>query len=1105
MHRHLRWIAVTLVVRVVVAAGEREALAQGVTGAALVGTVTQEAGGPIDGAQVQARNASTGDTFTATTNAAGEYSLDNLPPGGPYVVTAIAPGYVSTKETGVQLTLGQRIPVDLAMKPLGEEVVVVGRRRTVLDDRGRTGAASSMKETTITELPLQGRNFTDLISTNPMVTREPGGAISIAGQNNRYNYIQIDGGANNDLFGLTSQGTPGGQSNAKPLSIEAIQEFVVQTAPFDVRQGNFTGGLVNAITKSGTNDFHGSVFGYFQSKRLAGFRDDPTFTGYTVGQYGATLGGPIIEDKLHFFVAVDIQGKQSAFGSSFNLIGDPQYDRAHAGFDTDAAQHFQNTLANVYGITGAGTYAAPLLSNPDHNVFAKLDTQLIPNSRLELSYNFVSAGQDVLIRAPTSPSLTARLRDGYQLSNSGYTISNNTNTGRVKLTTNFLDGRLSNEFLGGFSIIRDHRDIPNQLPLILVRACPGPGPNPPDPTDRSTCATGFGQLGNNFSWLAAGGDRFSQANILDQDIYQVQDNLTWALEKHRVTFGTSNEFLKIRNVFFQASIGAWAFNNLDDFDNGRPVEFQRRLALSPLQEPGTASFNVAQLGFYVQDEWTVAKNFRLTPGIRMDVPFLSKANQNPALVNNPTFPIDTSKVPTGNPLWSPRLGFNWDIDGDSSTILRGGAGIFSGRPAYVWVSNAYLGNGLSQVELTCFGVNSMGQNKVPDFTVDPNGQPSTCGDGSGPTTAANQGEIDYFDPNTKYPQLFRVALGADRRLPWGIIGSVDLMYSTDVNGWYTTDANLVNQGTNGEGRTLYGEFDRSTPTTFVADPIRVDPVTLTQAVKVYNKNGSYAYSGTLQLQKTLFRRLDVFVAYTYSRSEDRISLTSSQAFSNFQFAPVDGSLEDRNVRPSAFDRPHKVSVAGVARLPLGFGAGLTYVGQSGLPYTWVVNGDVNADGVNGNDLAYIPKDQNDISLRDPAQWDALNNFIQSQDCLKGARGRFVERGECRNPWQNFLDMRFSWISPELPLGVLPRAVKGQRLELQLDFFNVLNLLNMNWGLFKQAAAFETHSATFLQAVGYDPANKRPLYNFTAPSVVTSTVYSPTQSRWRIQLGAKYMF
>lgn len=1097
MHRRRRWIAAGLTF--MVAAGtQREALAQGVTGAALVGTITQENGGPVQGAQVQARNTSTGDTFNATTNAAGEYTLDNLPPGGPYVVVAVASGFNPARESGIQLALGQRLTVDLAVKSLGEEVVVVGRRRTVLNDRSRTGASTTLKDAKIEELPLQGRNFTDLISANPMVTRESGGGISIAGQNNRYNYIQIDGGANNDLFGLTSQGTPGGQSNAKPLSIEAIQEFVVQVAPFDVRLGNFTGGLVNAITKSGTNDFHGSVFGYYQSKRLAGFRDDPSFTGYTVGQYGATLGGPIIPDKLHFFVAVDLQGRKSAFGGTSNLIGDAT-DPGRVGFDTSAAQHFQDTLANKYGITNAGTYAAPQLNNPDHNVFIKLNSAFIENSHLELSYNFVEAGQDVLLRAPTSPTVPSRLRDGYQLSNSGYTIANNTNTGRLKLTSNWLDGQLSNELLGSFSIIRDHRDVPNKIPLILVRACPGPSANPRDPGDRTTCAPGFGQLGNNFAWLAAGGERFSQANILDQDIYQVQDNLTLALEKHRLTVGTSNEFLKIRNVFFQASYGVWAFNSLADFDAGIPVVFQRRLALSPLQEAGTAAFNVAQLGFYVQDEWSPVRNFRLTPGLRIDVPFLSHANQNPVLVNNAQFPIDTNKVPSGNLLWSPRLGFNWDVEGNATTVLRGGAGVFTGRPPYVWVSNAYSINGLSQIELTCVG------NDTPDFVLDPNAQPSTCRSGTGPSASVNQGEIDYFDPGTKYPQTLRLALGADRQLPMGIIGSVDVIYSRDVNGWYTTDANLVNLGTSGEGRPIYGNLGANPQTgNFTATPTRVDPVNLTQAVKVYNKNGAYAYSGTVQMQRTFARTVDVLVAYTYSRSYDRISLTSSQAFSNFQFAPVDGSLEDRNVRPSAFDRPHKVTVAAVTRLPLGFGAGLTYVGQSGLPYTWVVNGDVNGDGVNGNDVAYIPRDASDISLRDPSQWDALNNFIESRDCLKSARGRFIERGECRNPWQNFLDLRFSWISPEWPL-FLPSSVKGQHLELQLDIFNVLDLLNTSWGLFRQSAQFETHSATFLQAVGYDAANRRPVYNFTQPSVITTTFYSPTSSRWRIQLGARYTF
>ncbi len=1097
MHCYRRSIIAGLAVWVALVTNGGGALAQGVTGSAVTGTVTAEGGGPVSGATVQARNQGTGYATTAITDASGQYFLDNLPPGGPYILSAQASGYPPTSEPDVQLALGQRLSYDLVLRPFVEEVTVVGQRKTQLNDRSRTGASSSMKASTIVELPLQGRNFTDLLATNPGVTREPGGGISIAGQNNRYNYIQIDGGANNDLFGLTSQGTPGGQANAKPLSIEAIQEFVVQIAPFDVRLGNFTGGLVNAITKSGTNEFHGNAFTYFQNRNLTNkqyivqstkeLKTDPNYLDYTVWQFGATVSGPIVKDKVHFFIATDFQDRKASFGNSFQISGqNPDDDRRIAGFDLATAQRFTDILAQRYNITNVGNALAPKLSTPDKNVFVKVTTSLIDNSDLELSYNWVNASTDVLIRAPTSPSVPGRLRDGYELSNSGYSQANSTNTVRFKLTTNWGGGKFSNELLGGVSIIRDERSLPSpRVPLILARVC-GSITNP--------CG---GNLGASSSWLAAGAERFSQANILDQDIYQVQDNLTFAIDRHRITAGTNNEFLKIRNVFLQAATGVWAFNSLDDLDAGNAVAFQRRFAVSDVQEPGTAKFRVTQIGFYLQDEWSPLRNLRVTPGLRLDVPILSKANTNPILANNAAFTIDTGKVPTGNILWSPRLGFNWDVTGQADTIVRGGTGIFSGRPPYVWVSNAYSVNGLSQIELTCTGATG-----VPAFTPDPNAQPTTCAGGTTITPPTNQGEIDYFDPNTKYPQNWRVAMGVDKRLPWGIIGTIDLLYTQDVNGWYTTDENLNYLGPNGEGRAIYGTFNRSTPTTFAADPSRIDPVNLAQAVKVFNKNGGHVYSGTIQLQKQFLRRLDVSVAYTYSKSEDRISLTSSQAFSNFQFSPIDGDIQNRNVRPSAFDRPHKISIAGVARLPYGFGVGLTYVGQSGLPYTWVVQGDVNGDGISGNDLAFIPADRSQISLsgtpqQQSDQWDAMNNFIQNQSCLRDSRGHFVQRGACRNPWQNFLDMRFSWVSPDI--------LKDQHFEVQVDIFNFLNLLNSRWGLFDQATGFETHNSTFLQAVGYDRVNNRPVYSFTEPAVIHQPLYSPTQSRWRIQLGARYIF
>ena len=1071
MDNPLRPSYLRLVVAVGALALASSALAQGVTGSALTGTVTTSGGQPLPDAALELRNDSTGANFIAVTDSSGEYLFDNIPPGNNYSLTISADNHYGTKRAGMRLVLGNKLRLDVELKKLetmSEEINVVGVDPGELVDRGRTGPSKTLDSAEILNLPVQGRNFTDLISTAPQVS-----GTSMAGQNNRFNNIQIDGASYNDLFGLSGSGTPGGQAGAKALSIEAIESFVVQVSPFDVRYGNFAGGMVNAITKSGTNDVRGSLFGYWQNKTLAGNKSDPTFLGYNVWQYGLSLGGPIIKDKVHFFITTDLQDRSSAFGNQFQLSGDPEADLARAGFTNAEAERFSSILTNTYGVAAPGTALGTNLGTPDRNFFAKVSTSLIPGSYLELSYNLVSAEQDTLTRAPTSPSIPGRLRDGYQLSNSGYAQSTKSHIARAKLVSTWLDGKLSNELLTGFSILRDRRVPGQDIPLVLVKA---------------------GRLGTADAWLAAGAERFSQNNVLDQDIIQLQDSLSYKLGDHALTLGTSNEYLKLRNAFLQAATGVWTFESLDDFEAGRASAFQRRFAVSDVQEPGTADFNVFQLGFYAQDSWSPLQGLTVTPGVRMDVPLLSKANVNERLVANEAFPINTGEMPSGNILWSPRLGVNWDVDG-GDTILRGGVGVFSGRPPYVWVSNAYSINGLSQVELTC--QRAAGSRRIPDFTIDPAAQPFDCAGGTTlPTAPVNQGEINYFDKNTKYPQNFRVAFGADRRLPFGLISTVDVLYTRDINGWYTTDENLARQESDsGEGRALYGTF--AATGSFRATPARVDPANLVQAVKVFNKNGGSVFSGTLQLRKDLANVVDASVAYTYTRSRDRISLTSSQALSNFQFAPIDGDIQNRLLRPSAFDRPHRVTLTATTDLPMGFNAGLIYVGQSGTPYTWTVSGDVNADGISGNDLAFIPASPEQISLQDPTQYEGLSNFIESQDCLREAKGDFVRRGSCRNPWSNIFDVRLGWKSPEF--------VKGQHLELQADIFNFMNLLYNRWGLSEQDSSFENHAAQFLRAVGYDAANNRPVYSFTEPARVRSVVYSPNRSRWRMQVGARYVF
>ena len=1050
------------------------AAAQGVIGSAVEGTVSQPGGAPAEGAQVELVSAGTGQTYRTSTGTRGRFFLDNLQPGPGYTLTVRAIGFSPVTRPALSLALGQRLTVDVTLQPEAvqlEEVQVTAQADPLIN-AARTGPSQRISDSAIARLPLQGRNFTDLIQISPQVV-----GTSVAGQNNRYNNLQIDGGVNNDVFGLAEIGSPGGQARARAISVEAIKEFEVLVAPFDVRQGSFTGGLINSVTKSGTNEWQGSAFGYFQDKGLAGFRDDPTFPGLSVTQFGASLGGPIVRDRLHFFTAVDIQSRSAPFSSNFNLTGDDAGDLARAGFTSADANRFRDLLEG-FGMTGVGDFSSPELSNPNVNLFGKLSWQLERLGRIEASYNFVDANRDILGRLATSPAIPGRLRDGYQLSNSGYEFDNRTNTARVTWTAQAGAG-MSNEFLAGFSSISDERTLGSDRPLVLVRA---------------------GQVGSAGSWLAAGGERFSQLNSLDQKIFQLQDNLSFGTGAHRFTVGTANEFYSFDNAFFQARIGVWAFNSLDSLANDQPAAFQRVLPTAARPEGPIANFKVQQVGLYLQDAWSPSERLTLTGGIRMDVPFNDKPAQNPALAANPFLPINTAEFPSGNMLWSPRLGFNFDPRGDGRTIVRGGVGYFTGRPPYVWLSNAFVNTGLEQVQLTCVGAD------VPAFTVDPASQPSACASGAGASAAVPS--PNYFVDDFKFPQTFRISLGADHRLPGGFVSTIDLLYSKNVNQLYIQDANLVNRGRTGEDRFVYGTLGVGSTGAFAATPTRVAPTTgpdgIFNAVLHTNTPLGRTYSATIQVQRSFSNRFELNAGYTYSNSKDAISLTSSQAFSNYQFAAVDGPLESRNLRRSVFDVPHKVTISGTVNLPYRSSLSLIYVGRSGDPYAWIVNGDVNADGISGNDLPFIPDDASQISLADPAQFSALSDFIDSQSCLREARGGLLPRNSCRNPWQNYLNAR---------LGVVVPTLQGQGLELSLDLFNVLNFVDKDWGLYKQVSEFE-EGPRFLNAVGFDAGNNRPVYTFAAPTVIEQTVFgeNPTgaqggvnRSRWTMQLGAKYSF
>jgi outer membrane receptor protein involved in Fe transport len=1027
--------------------------AQGVTSAAIGGRINGEGRRTVESANLVLINTQTGARLVTSSNASGRYNFENVPPGGPYTLEVRSIGFQQASKTGIMLALGQRYVQDFELKTQVvtlQELVVVAATNPLINS-GRTGAAQIVTDTLIQRYPLLGRNFTDLLRTSPQVTS----GTSIAGQNNRFNSILIDGGANNDVFGISSAGTPGAAAGAKPISVEALQEFQILAAPFDIRQGSFSGGLVNGITKSGTNQFRGSAFSYFQRPEIVGVDTAGLRIGtFDIKQYGGTIGGPIIKDKLHFFASADIQASTTPF---FGL----EASEPATGITVATASRIANLVRTKYGFDPGGLEAPQNLNRPDKNLFGKLNYQIGTASQVEVSYNYVRARQDNFNR--TARNLADR--DGWQLSNSGYKIANTTNTVRGKFTS--LIGRANLEVLVGYLRVRDARQMPNSVPLIMVQG---------------------DVLGN---YLAAGGERFSHGNELDQDVYEATANLTFGLgANHQITVGTHNEFFSFRNLFANNRFGTWTFGNADSLEANLP----RRYEVALETRPGgfTADFGVKQIGGYVQDAWRPSNRLTLTAGLRFDVPFSDTPVENTSKSLIDTLGIHTGTFPTGNVMLSPRLGFNWDPFGTGNTILRGGVGLFSGRPPYVWMSNAFTNTGLEQVNLIC-GRPDNG-NTPPPLTTDVSNLPRSCIGGTEP--APPRANVNYFEKDFKFQQALKYAFGVDHRFGSGFVATLDVIHTRGRNTMYQVDDNVVAQQVNGEGRQLYAVPNAAgnalTRSTRAGGVLAV--------VHHSNRSADRSTLVTAQLQKS-FDRVAFSAGYTYSNTKDLQTLYSSIATSNLRNSGLDGTLENRNLRTSGFDVPHKISLSGTANVPFGLQVSLVYTARAGLPYAWTVSNDANGDGISQNDLMYVPASSDDISLATPADWDRLNQFIASQKCLREQRGRIMERNSCRQPWQKFLDLRLS-----RPVS----TVSGQSLLITADVFNFLNLLNRRWGINRETPLVQPEFATLLTMASYDTrgtasqADDRGRYSLPSVLPATNRVIVGS-SRWRIQLGAKYIF
>lgn len=1058
------------------------ARAQGVTTSAIRGSVATPAGEPLANVQIVVRNTATGLVRTGLTTADGRFFVPNLPPGGPYTVAASRTGYQTAERVGVRLVLNQTFEANLqlAEQTVALEGLVVQAQNNPVISPSRTGAATVIGTEQIEDIPAIDRNFTDLAVVSPHVY-VTGESPSIGGSNNRFNNIQIDGAVNNDVFGLASSGVPGGQANAKPISIDAIQQFQVLIAPFDVRQTGFTGGLINAVTKSGTNSFRGSLYGYFRDEALT--RNGELNTGAeTLGpiqdfqrwQGGLSLGGPILRDKLFFFVNGEVERRE--IPTTFGIESDPADIRV-------LPRRVEEVVAGARqkGLE-PGVSSIYNLNNPSTNLFGRLDYNINANNRMVLRHNFVSADDD------DSPS---RGGSTFELSSATYLFTSRTNSTVLQLFSQ-INERLSNEFSGNVQIVRDRRGVPGPFRYATTRVF--------------TRDTIGGRLTSGA--VRIGADFFSHANELDQDIVEVTDNLTFDLGIHRITAGVTGQYMHFRNLFFPGSLGSYDFNNTADFLAGRPSSYTISLPFPGRNTDDVAArFGVFQPGLYLQDEWSPNDALTVTLGVRADVPFmLDEPADNPEFQQQ--FNRSTTTVPNGNVLFSPRLGFNWQGGDLDRTQLRGGVGIFTGRPPFVWLSNAFSNTGRESVLLSCRG------SKVPAY--DPRNPPTVCSDGQG-ALAQGGAIVNVFDENFRFPQDLKFDLAVDRELPFGITATVEGIYSKALEQVFVRELNLAGpqnvaaSATRGIGnRIIYGtpQADRD----FGFNPVRVSNQ-FRNVVELTNNSEGYAYSLTGELTKTFFERFDLRGSYTYAQVKSALDLTSSIATSNLGFNPIGENLYERPVTSSVFERPHKVVLQGTTEFLPRFGGtrlAVLYVGQSGRPYSYTYDGDINGDGYQGpglfgrnNDLLYVPTNLDEIAFQSPDDRILFEQLIEAEECLQNARGRILERNSCRGPWSNRLDLS---VSQGLPFG----RRGAFRPKLELNVFNFLNLLNDEWGL--QEGPFNS-TVTALDLNGRvnrnDPTSPMIFTYDGAVDRDTGRARRPLatffDSRYQIQLGLRVAF
>ncbi len=1025
-----------------------------VTTASIKGVVSDESGDPIPGANIVAVHVPSGTSYGTVTQFSGSFNIPNMRIGGPYTITVSYIGFKTQGDEGIHLQIGQKLKLNYSMKEETaelDEVVIKATGRGSIINSGRTGSSTNVGRQQIEALPTISRSINDFTRLTPSSDGN-----SFGGGNNKMNNLTLDGSIFNNPFGLDG-GTPGSQTNAQPISLDAIDQIQVDLAPYDVTSSGFTGASINAVTKSGTNEFHGSVFGFFRNQDLTGTKveGNEIFQGDLEHlQAGFSIGGPIIKNKLFFFANAEIERRDDLVSGFRPNNGSEAVGNGVSRVLRSDLVDVQSALANLGYDTGG--FENLLHATDNHKFIVKLDWNISDNHSLTATYNELDATRDKPAH-PTAIGFRGPSQNTLQFENSSYTINNKIQSALLELKSRF-GNKFSNNLQVGYTHFDDFRN-PFSTPAPSIRILEGGS-----------------------SYIIAGHEPFSINNELDQKVFQITNNFKVYTGNHTITLGVAFEKFEFDNSFNLVPYESFNFGvfpyfglfnpypSVQEFlDNAQPggVVDQNiaaaQAAFDANNANGTwalAETNVGQLSFYAQDEFAINDNFTLTFGVRFDKPLYfdtedkiqenidRTGNYDPSIQyfdadGNPTF-FNSLDLPAAKWLVSPRLGFNWDAKGDNTQQFRGGLGIFTGRLPFVWIGN--------QVQNVAFDF----------YTV--------------------------VDQDFNFPQVFRSNLGYDRKFENGFTISLDALYSKNIDAIFAT-----NIGLGKPTGSLQGPGSR---------PIYTSDDVTNNAWAVTNTNVGSVFNFSAQLKKSWKNNLFMSIAYDYLDSRDSNSPTEEITNATFGANPNFGNVNQAKTNPSSFGHKHRIVGSITKKFTYGDGKWSTSLAtffeytETGR-FSYIYGGDINGDGSAQNDLIYIPTageigsmnftgtttEQND-------QRTALETFIQQDDYLNTRRGNFAGRNANLSPWFSNWDFRFA---QDYNFG----EDKGKKIQFTIDILNIGNLISSDWGL--------RQIPVNIQPIGVSVADGDPTYTFDTTQTSTFTNNLDLISRWQMQFGLRFVF